>query len=126
MTSFAPAGWHSVTSRLFVADPDALIAFLTTVFDATGEHAAGAPAEMRIGDSIVMVSDGGELRSPTSSCLYVYVEDADATFARAVAAGAEVIEAPLDTHYGDRRAMVRDHWGNDWQIATRLEAADGS
>jgi uncharacterized glyoxalase superfamily protein PhnB len=51
--------------------------------------------------------------------LYVYVTDADATFERAVAAGAATLEEPLDTPDGDRRAMVRDSWGNTWQIATR-------
>jgi PhnB protein len=50
--------------------------------------------------------------------LYVYVPDADATYRRAIAAGATSLEAPLDTPYGDRRAMVRDRWGGVWQIAT--------
>lgn len=50
--------------------------------------------------------------------LYVYVEDADRTYQRAVDAGAISIEEPTDTPYGDRRATLRDSWGNMWQIAT--------
>ena len=53
--------------------------------------------------------------------LYVYVDDAGTTYERAVAAGATTIEAPLDTPYGDRRAMVRDPFGNVFQIAHRLD-----
>ena len=52
------------------------------------------------------------------ACLYVYVDDTDATFARAIASGATSLEDPRDTPYGDRRAMVRDPWDNIWQIAT--------
>jgi uncharacterized glyoxalase superfamily protein PhnB len=50
--------------------------------------------------------------------LYVYVDDADEAYWRAIAAGAESIETPADVPYGDRRAMVRDSWANIWQIAT--------
>lgn len=55
--------------------------------------------------------------------LYVYVADADESYRRAVAAGAETLEAPLETPYGDRRAMVRDPYGNVFQIAHRVEVA---
>lgn len=72
-----------------------------------------------IGDSIVMASDGGGIRKPTSSLLYVYVDDTDATYRRALRAGAVSIEEPQQTPYGDRRAMVTDPFGNDWQIAKR-------
>jgi uncharacterized glyoxalase superfamily protein PhnB len=50
--------------------------------------------------------------------LYVYVEDADAAFQRALDRGAQSLEKPQDMPYGDRRAMIRDPWGNTWQIAT--------
>jgi PhnB protein len=56
-------------------------------------------------------------REPFPAFLYVYVDDADDTFQRAVDAGAQVLEEPLDTPYGDRRAMVRDPFGNILQIA---------
>ncbi|HSF14553.1 MAG TPA: VOC family protein [Vicinamibacteria bacterium] len=52
--------------------------------------------------------------------LYVYVDDADGTYERAIQAGATSLEEPSDVPYGDRRAMVRDAWGNTWQIAAHL------
>jgi PhnB protein len=119
-TPFQPAGWRTVTPRLLTSDVDGLAAFLKSIFDAQGETHPGRPAEMRIGDSIVMVSDGGGVREASSSFLYVYVEDADRTYRRAIEAGAQVIEPPTDTPYGDRRATIKDAWGNIWQIATRM------
>jgi PhnB protein len=102
-----------------VTDAAGLVEFIKKVFNATGDYRAQAPAELRIGDSIIMVNDAG-VREPMLSCLYVYVEDADDTWRRAVAAGAQSLEPPSDTPYGDRRGMVKDSWGNTWQIATRI------
>ena len=112
-----PDGWHSVTPRLVVRDPALLVRFLKSTFDADGEYAAKAPSQMKIGDSIVMVSAVGA-RDANPSFLYVYVDDVDATYRRALQAGATSIEEPQDVPYGDRRAMVKDPCGNDWQIAT--------
>jgi PhnB protein len=117
--SYRPEGWRTLTPRVFTADVAGLVQFLREVFGAEGEVNDGRPSELRIGDSMLMVSDGGGARQALSSFLYVYVEDADATFARAARAGATTIEAPLDTACGDRRATVEDPWGNTWQIATR-------
>jgi PhnB protein len=116
---WAPEGWHSITPRLIADDPAALVDFLRHAFGAIGELQAGRPAELRIGDSIVMVSGTFEGRGPTEAFLYLYVADADATHARAISAGATSLEAPCDTPYGDRRATVHDPSGNVWQIATR-------
>jgi uncharacterized glyoxalase superfamily protein PhnB len=118
MARFQPDGWHTVTPRIVVRDPESLVTFIKTVFQAQGELNPGVPAEIRIGDSIVMVSDGGGLRDPIPAFLYVYVEDTDSTYKRAIAANAVSLEVPTDMPYGDRRAMVRDKWGNTWQIAT--------
>ena len=57
-------------------------------------------------------------REPMPAFLYVYVEDTDSTYRRALESGATSLESPRDLSYGDRRAMVRDAWGNTWQIAT--------
>ncbi|MBP2426773.1 VOC family protein [Bradyrhizobium elkanii] len=65
-----------------------------------------------------LISDGGGAREAMPTFLYVYVENADEAYRRAIAAGAESIEPPADTPYGDRRATVRDSWANVWQIAT--------
>jgi len=110
-------GFHSVIPRIVVSDAAAQIAFLRSVFDATGEHHAERPAEMRIGDSVVMVTAAGDARDVFPAFLYVYVDDADAAYERAIAAGAVSLEDPRDTPYGDRRAMIRDPFGNFWQIA---------
>jgi uncharacterized glyoxalase superfamily protein PhnB len=122
MTNFQPPGWTTVTPRVITDDVGGLVKFLRSVFDARGERSAGRPAEMKIGDSIILVSDGGGLRNAMPAFLYVYVENADKTYERAIASGAQTIERPIDTPYGDRRATIQDSWGNLWQIATRKAA----
>jgi PhnB protein len=112
-------GFHSVTTRIVVDDAAAQVEFLKTVFAATGSFEPGRPAEIRIGDSLVMISSA-EDRDPFQAFLYVYVDDADDTYRRALDAGARSLEEPLDTPYGDRRAMVRDPFGNIFQIAHQL------
>ncbi|MBK7862679.1 MAG: VOC family protein [Archangiaceae bacterium] len=112
-----PDGWSILTPRIVTADVEGLASFLRTVFGATGDVHPGRPAVLRIGDSNVMLSGVGP-RPATPAFLYVYVADADATWRRAVEAGARSLEAPIDTPYGDRRGMVEDRWGNVWQIAT--------
>ena len=109
-------GFRSVTPRIVVADAAAQVAFLRDVFDATGELHIGRPAEIRIGDSLIMVTSAGE-RDLFPAFLYVYVANADLTYRRAIAAGASSLEEPIDTPYGDRRGMFRDPFGNVWQIA---------
>lgn len=115
-----PAGWHTVTPRLLVQDAAKLVDFLKHSFAATGSFRDDGPSEIRIGDSIVMVGEVG-VREAMPTFLYLYLDDADAAYHRALEAGATVIEQPQDMFYGDRRATVRDPFGNIWQIATRKE-----
>ena len=117
-TSGPPPGFHSVTPRLVVSDITGQVEFLRFVFGATGEIHAGRPAEIRIGDSLVLVAPAAE-RQLFPAFLYVYVDSVDDTFRRALEAGALSLEEPLQTPYGDRRAMVRDPFGNVFQIAHR-------
>ncbi len=117
MAESVPPGWHCVTPRLVVQDPRRLVKFFRDAFGASGAYETGRPSVVQIGDSIVMVSDTSA-RGATSALLYLYVDDADAVYDRALAAGATPIEPPVDTPYGDRRAMITDPCGNDWQIAT--------
>jgi PhnB protein len=117
MAHYVPEGWPTVVPRIFVDEPEALVAFLRHVFSAAGSFHPERPSELRVGDSMLMVSSSLE-RGPMPAFLYVYVEDADATHRRALEAGARSLEAPRDLPYGDRRAMVQDAWGNVWQIAT--------
>jgi len=118
MSRFQPEGRPTVTPRLFTADVAGLVAFLQAVFDAEGEVRDDTPVDLRIGDSMVMVSDGGGLREPSASTFYVYVADADETYRRALTAGARSTAEPADMPWGDHRAIVEDPWGNSWQIAT--------
>jgi uncharacterized glyoxalase superfamily protein PhnB len=109
-------GYRTITPRIFVNDVPAQVGFLRTVFGATGTVEPDRPAEIRIGDSLLMVSPAIQ-RDRFSAFLYIYVDDADAVYHRALGAGAISLEEPLDTPYGDRRAMVRDPFGNVLQIA---------
>jgi PhnB protein len=123
MTAGIPrAGYHSVTPRLVVSDVAAQVEFLQRAFDATGEAQAGRPAEVRIGNSLLMISGTTE-REAFPAFLYIYVADADEAYDAAIRAGAISLEAPLDTPYGDRRGMIRDPFGNVFQIAHPIEAA---
>lgn len=120
-TSHIPEGWHTVTPRIVAHDARHLVEFLRRVFDATGDYLDTRPSVMQIGDSQLMISDAG-IRSPMGAFLYVYVNDTDLVYRRAVEAGATTLEEPVETPYGDRRCMVEDEWGNTWQIATPMKA----
>ena len=115
-----PSGYHTLTTRVAVADVAGQVRFLREVFGGTGEVMEGRPAEIRIGDSLIMVSSDSE-RGAYTAHLYVYADDTDSTYERALLAGATSLEPPFDTPYGDRRAMVRDPYGNVFQIAVRLD-----
>lgn len=122
MSKYQPADWPTVIPRIFADDVNGVVGFLKSVFGAHGQTRSGAPAEMRIGDSLVMVSDGSGMREERSAFLYVYMANTDEAYQRAIEAGAVTIEEPATMPYGDRRATVRDPWGNIWQIATHSDA----
>ena len=121
MPGYIREGYGCVTPRLITRDVAGLVAFIRSVFDASGEGVPERPVELRIGDSLIMVSDGGGARDAMPAMLYVYVPDVDKTFRLAQDAGAEVIEEPGNMPWGDRRVTVADRWGNVWQIATACE-----
>ncbi len=122
-----PDGYHSVTPYLVVDGAARVIDFLKEVFNAQEVMRLAAPggrighAEMRIGDSVVMLGDAHGEHKPMQAMLHVYVDDADATYQRAVAAGATSVQAPVDQFYGDRSGGVKDPCGNLWWIATHIE-----
>jgi PhnB protein len=129
-STFMPRGFRTVTPYLIVEDAPALIKFTGRVFGAEEMHRTFGPgggihAEVRIGDSMVMIGGGSEGRPlgrpgmPTA--LHVYVEDTDAVYRRALDSGASsigAIGAPADQEYGERSAGVKDPSGNVWYIAT--------
>jgi uncharacterized glyoxalase superfamily protein PhnB len=117
MNKFTPTGWHTITPRIVVDDPAEMVKFLKAAFNALGDYEEDRPAVMTIGDSKIMVSGVGP-REPMPAFLYLYVANTDATYKLALKAGAVSLEPPADMPYGDRRAMIKDPFGNDWQIAT--------
>jgi uncharacterized glyoxalase superfamily protein PhnB len=124
---YAPAGFRSLTPYLVVRGAARAIEFMRQAFGAEELLRSGRPdgtiqhAEVRIGDSVVELGDGGEAWPPRPAALHLYVDDADATYARAMAAGAQTLIAPIDMPYGDREADVTDPFGNNWYIGTRQQ-----
>ena len=125
-----PEGYHSVTPYLIVRGADKLLDFVKNVFDAQETFRMPGPegtighAEFRIGDSMLMISDGGVEYPPMPCSLYVYVDDVDATYKRALKAGATTQKEPADQFYGDRTASVKDSAGNIWGIGKHIEDVD--
>ena len=78
-------------------------------------------AELKIGDSVIMVGEVMCDMKPIPSSIYLYVEDADATYKNALKAGATSISEPKDEFWGDRHAAVKDPTGNYWWITTHQE-----
>ena len=121
-----PEGYHSVTPYLMVENAAKLIDFLKEAFGAVETERVARPdggvmhAEVRIGDSPVMLGEPMG-RPATPAGLYLFVEDVDATYARALAAGASSVMEPANQFYGDRCGGVTDPAGNTWWIATRVE-----
>jgi len=122
-----PPGFRTVTPYLIAADGPALMEFAKQAFGAeetfrTVGSAGGLHGEVRIGDSMLMMGGGipgREFRAtPNTHALHLYVEDADAVYQKALAAGATVIDEPADQEYGERSASVKDPAGNYWYIAT--------
>ena len=122
-----PDGYHTVTPYLVVQGVDELIAFLKQAFDAVETERLPGPdgkvghGEVRIGDSVVMMGEASGEWKPMPGMIYLYVNDTDATYKRALEAGATSVMEPADQFYGDRNAGVKDASGNMWWIATRKE-----
>jgi uncharacterized glyoxalase superfamily protein PhnB len=130
-TDSVRATFRTVTPYLTVADVHEEIEFVTKVFGAEGRiyglgSAGGYHSEYKIGDSMVMIGGGGEGASwkgtPAPAALHLYVEDVDAVYERALAAGATSLYPPTDHEYGERGASVEDTGGNHWYLATAAGA----
>jgi PhnB protein len=127
MAKFRPDGFTAITPYLVVPDVKALMEFLTKAFDATVHVKMEVPghgiahADMIVFGSHVMMGQSGGHHAPIPAMLYVYVEDADAVHAKAVAAGASVQSPVADQFYGDRAGSVNDGKGNVWWIATHKQ-----
>ncbi|MFZ3245308.1 MAG: VOC family protein [Candidatus Acidiferrales bacterium] len=117
-------GFRTITPYILVGGAAKFIDFMKEAFGAEEKGRVAMPngkimhAEVKVGDSMIELSDGNEQYGPTPVALHYYVEDADATYARAIDAGAISTHAPVDQPYGDREAGVKDPFGNSWFIAT--------
>ena len=122
-----PEGLHTVTPYLVVESVDQLIDFVKAAFGAKevlrhkGPGGATMHAEVKIGDSRVMLGQASERAKPTPSMLYLYVNDVDATYKQAIRAGGTSIMEPVDMFYGDRSGAVSDPVDIQWWIATHIE-----
>jgi PhnB protein len=130
-----PDGFHSATPYLTVRGAAKAIDFYTRALGAREKFRMPRPdgkiahAEVIIGDSTIMLADenpAGGTRSPetlngTASGIFLYVQDVDATFERALQAGAKSITAPQDMFWGDRFGVLTDPFGHQWMLATHIE-----
>jgi PhnB protein len=122
-----PEGYHSVTPYAVVEGADQMIQFLKTVFGAEetvrlpGANGKVGHAEVRIGDALVMLADWGPQNKAFPAMLHIYVDDSDAAYHRALAAGATSLREPTLEFYGDRMSGVTDAFGNQYWIATHVE-----
>ena len=133
MVKAIPDGYHSITPYLVVNDAAAAIEFYKRAFGAKETYRHPTPdgksivnAELKIGDSIVLLSDEfphGESRSPhsiggTAVTLHINTEDVDKAFNQAVNAGATIVMPVMDMFWGDRYGQLKDPFGHIWSIAT--------
>lgn len=131
-----PNGFHSITPHLVIKNAGEAINFYKKAFGATEVCAMPGPdgksvmhAELQIGSSRIMIADefpqagyvGPKSLGGTPVTVHLYVDDADATFQKAVAAGAEAIMPPTNMFWGDRYGQVTDPYGHRWSIATHVE-----
>jgi uncharacterized glyoxalase superfamily protein PhnB len=122
-----PDGYHAVTPVLTVQGAAKLIEFLEQAFDAKETYRLEGPnggvmhAQIKIGDSMVMLGEASEQCKPMPATMALYVEDTDAWYRRALKAGATSVREPANQFYGDRSAGVKDFAGNQWWIQTHIE-----
>lgn len=113
-------GFHTVTPYLLAADPDGLVTFLETAFEATVTYrtkggGGGDHIELQLGDTRIMIGGGGPAEAGQPTALFLYVDDVDGLHDRAVEAGATSMMAPADGEFEEERgAAVVDPAGNQW------------
>jgi PhnB protein len=124
VSNYTPPGFHTITPYLIVPRASAFIDFLKSAFAATERLRVPLPdgllmhAEVAIGDSVIELADTNDKVPPAPTAIHLYVDDADATYARAIAAGAASLYEPADQPWGDRQGAAKDPFGNIWYIAT--------
>ncbi|HTO59643.1 MAG TPA: VOC family protein [Bradyrhizobium sp.] len=123
-----PDGFHTITPYLIVDGAAKIIDFAQKAFDAKLDHEATKRpdgsimhATLRIGDSMLMISDASEHAKATTTMLYLYVADVDTAYQKALKAGGTSVMEPADQFYGDRSGGVKDVAGNQWWLGKHIE-----
>jgi PhnB protein len=133
--NYIPEGYNTVTPYLVIKGAAKAIDYYKSVFGATvvvrmdGPGGSVAHAELKIGDSHIMLADenlqmgnrSAESIGASPVSLLIYLPDCDAVVAKAVAAGAKVLKPVADQFYGDRSGFLQDPFGHLWGIATHIE-----
>jgi PhnB protein len=122
-----PDGYHTINSMLVVKDPEGLISFCEQVFKGKCSERVNTPdgqlmhAEVQVGDSTLMLGQAMEQWPESTGTLYLYLEDVDETYQRAIAAGAKSLGEPKDQFWGDRMGGFSDANGINWWVARHVE-----
>ncbi|HET8666572.1 MAG TPA: VOC family protein [Terriglobales bacterium] len=122
-----PEGYHTVTPYLIIDGVDKVLEFLKRAFGAevteriADDSGAVRHAEVKIGDSVIMMGQARDQWKPRPSAFYLYLPDVDAVYQRALQAGGTSLQEPTNQFYGDRSGGVEDAAGNQWWIATHVE-----
>ncbi len=122
-----PENFHTITPYMVIEGAAKLLEFMEQAFSAQVLSRSDGPggkimnAEIKIGDSMLMIADSRDDHQPMPSSIYLYVEDTDSIYSKALNAGATSLMEPADQFYGDRNAGIKDPSGNHWWIATHIE-----
>ena len=122
-----PTGYNTITPYLLCKESVKVLDFLKNAFDAQvvkimlHDDQSIANAEIKIGNSMIMLAEAMGEWPPLPAMIYMYVENTDELYEKAIANGATSVMPPMDMFYGDRNAGVKDPGGNQWWIATHIE-----
>jgi PhnB protein len=122
-----PEGFHTITSYFIVNNGKAFIDFVKNAFGAAEQRISTMPdgrimhAQLKIGDSIIMMGEATNDWQPMPSVIYMYMQDIDEVYNNAISAGGKSLRQPINEFYGDRVCGIEDPTGNQWWIATHIE-----
>jgi PhnB protein len=122
-----PDGFHTITSYFIINNGIRFINFLKEAFNAKEIHRTTTPAgrimhaQLKIGDSFIMMGESTEEWKPMPCTIYMYISEVDVIYKQAIKAGAKTLREPVNEFYGDRICGVEDPLGNQWWIASHIE-----
>ena len=122
-----PQGFHTITPYFIVNNADKFIDFIKEAFGAVENHRSVTHegrimhAQLKIGDSFIMMGESAGEWKPMPCTIYMYVPDVDSVYDKALKTGGKKLREPANEFYGDRIGGVEDPWGNQWWISTHVE-----